>query len=165
MFDRVVHVIVDIINVINHDEVFQETLDALTGSESCSLTCTLGFFQFMHIFPTLIQTCAVCCALGGASNIDDACDCLRLGVRKVCWAPSRNRRSKRVRDNIVCAAACSFVLFLFPLIGVTRLDIFEADVCIVYRPENIVGNGREGSEMGSFVFLRRTEHLDVICHY
>lgn len=135
MFDRVVRVIVGIISVINHDGVFQGSLDALTGSEGCLLTCTLRFLQPMRTFPTLIQTCTVCCALEGTSNIDDACGCLRLGVRKVCWAPSRNRRLERVRDNIVCIAACSFVPFLLPLIGVMRLDIFDADVCIVYRRE------------------------------
>ena len=134
MFDKVVHVIVGI-SVINHDEVFQESLDAPTGSGSCSLTCTLGFFQPMHTFLTLFQTCTVCCALGGTSNIDGACDCLRLGLRKVCWASSRNRRSERVRDSIVCTTACSFVPFLLPPIGVMRLDILEADGCMMYRRE------------------------------
>lgn len=134
MFDRIVHVIVGI-SVIDHDGVFQEPLDAPTGSGICSLTCTLGFLQLMHTFPILFQTCTVCCALGGTSNIDGACDCLRLGLRKVCWAPSRNRQFGRVRDSIVCTAACSFVLFLLPPIGVMRLDIFEADGCIVYRRE------------------------------
>lgn len=135
MFDRVVRVIVGIISVINHDGVFQGSLDAPTGSGSCLLTCTLHFLQPMRTFPTLVQTCTVCCALGGTSNIDGACGCLRLGVRKACWAPSRNRRLKRVRNSIVCTVAYSFVRFLLPPIGVMRLDIFETDVCIVYRRE------------------------------
>ena len=128
MFDRVVR-------VINHDGVLQESLDAPTGSGSCSLTCTLGFLQPMHTFLTLVQTCTVCCALGRTSNIDDACGYLRLGLRKMCWASSRNRRSERVRDETFCTAACSFVPFLLPSIGVMRFDILEADVCIVYRRE------------------------------
>ena len=135
MFDRVVHVIVGIIGVINHDGVFQGSLDAPTGSGSCSLTCTLRCLQPMRTFPTLVQTCTFCYALGGTSSIDGACGCLRLGVRKMCWAPSGNGQPEKVKNSIVCTAACSFVLFLFPLIGVMRFDIFEADVCIVYRQE------------------------------
>ena len=50
---------------------------------------------------------------------------VRLGVRKVCWAPHRNSRSERVWDNVVC---CSSLLSPFSLspTGVMRFDIFEA---------------------------------------
>lgn len=83
MFDKVVYVIVDI-SVINHDEVFQELLNALTGFENCLLICTLSFFQFMHIFFIFFQICTVCYALEEISNINDVCDYFRLGFRKVC---------------------------------------------------------------------------------
>jgi len=133
MFGRVAHIIVDTVCFVNHDRVFLKSLDAPTATGTCALTCTPGLLQFMHIFLTLVQICTVCCTLKGISNVGDACGCFRLGVRKVCWVSYRNRRLERVGDNIVCTAARSFVSFLFPSTEVMRLDIFEADLCIVCR--------------------------------
>ena len=38
-------------------------------------------------------------------------------------------------DDVIFTAARSFVPFLFPPTGVTRLDIFKADICIACRRE------------------------------
>ena len=60
---------------------------------------------------------------------------VRLSVCKACWAPHRNSRSERVWDNVVYTTARSFLPFLFLPTGVMRLDIFEAELCIVCRRE------------------------------
>lgn len=54
MFDRVVHVIVDIIYFVDYDWVFLEALDALTAMEIYALTCTSNFFQSMRTFVILV---------------------------------------------------------------------------------------------------------------
>ena len=100
-----VHIIINI-SVINHDEIFQKLLNALTKSKNCSLICTLNFFQFIHIF--FFQICTVCYAFEKISNIDDVCDCFRLGLCKICWISFRNKRSKKVKNNIVCITVCFF---------------------------------------------------------
>ena len=58
-----------------------------------------------------------------------------------CWFRiwRRNRRPERVWDDVVCTAARAFVSFLFPSTGVTRLDLFEADICIACRREGSRG--------------------------
>ena len=104
MFGRVVHVIVVIVYLVDHDRVFRELLEAPIGTGSCVLTCIPGLLQPVHTLPTIIQTCSICCTLIGISNVGGTCSYLRLGVRKVYWAP---HRSERVWDNVVCTAARS----------------------------------------------------------
>ncbi len=60
MFDKVVHVIVDIICFVDYDQVFLEALNAFTTIKIYVLICTSNFVQSMRTFVTLVQTCIVC---------------------------------------------------------------------------------------------------------
>ena len=159
MLDRVVHVIVSI-NVINHDKVFQKSLDAPTRFRSCLLTRTLSFLYPMHTFPAFFQTCAVCYMLGGTSYIDGAYAYLRLGLCKLSLAPSCNKQLEKIRDSIVYTAACTFVSFLLSPIRVIRFDIFKADMCIGYWQEKHSRKRKKRIKMRSSVFLQRKKYLD-----
>jgi len=74
---RVIHVIVGIICLVDHDRVFPEASDTPTAMETCELTCTSDFFRSMPTFATLIQTCIVRCTLGGISKAYGTCGCYK----------------------------------------------------------------------------------------
>ena len=80
---RFAQIIIGIIYLIDYDSVFLELLNIPIGTGTCELTCTPGLLQPVHTFPTLVQTCTVCCALRGISNVSGARRCYRLGLRKV----------------------------------------------------------------------------------
>lgn len=132
---EVAQVLVRIVCLVNHDQVFLKSLNAPTATRAYGLTCTSGLLQPVHTFLNLVQTCTVCCALEGILNVSDACGCLKLSIRKLCWASHHNRWLKRVKNNVICTAAHSFVLFLFFLNEVMKLYIFEVDLCIVCQQE------------------------------
>jgi len=73
MFGRVVHLIVGIICLGNHNQVLLEASDTPTAMETYALTCTPDLFRSVRTFATLVQTCTVRCALGGISNAYGAC--------------------------------------------------------------------------------------------
>ncbi len=55
MFDEIIYVIVvDIICLVDHDQVFLEALNALTTIKIYALICTSNLFQSMRIFVILI---------------------------------------------------------------------------------------------------------------
>jgi len=54
MFDRVIHVIVDIICLVDHDWVFLEVLNALIATKIYALISILDFFRSMRTFVTLV---------------------------------------------------------------------------------------------------------------
>lgn len=112
MSGRVIHVIVGIICLVDHDRVFLEASDTPTAMEIYALTCTSDFFRSMRTFATLVQTCIVRCALGEISKACGAC-----GRYKFVGAPSL------FIPPFLSFVPNSFVLFLFSLTGcVVRLS-------------------------------------------
>ena len=89
----VAQVFAGIIYLIDRDRVFLESLNAPVGTRTCALTCTPSLLQPVHTFPTVVQSCTVCCALGGISNVGGTYGCHRLGVRRARWAPHPWRAS------------------------------------------------------------------------
>ena len=77
MFGRVVHFI---FGILDSDRVLLESLNALTGTETCALTFTSCLLQHVSTFLTLIQLCNVCCTLEGISNFDNVCVYHRLSI-------------------------------------------------------------------------------------
>lgn len=55
--------------------------------------CTPGLLQPVHTFPTLVQTCTICCTLGRISNARWTRGLHRFGVCRACWAPHPRRAS------------------------------------------------------------------------
>ena len=68
-----------------------------------------------------------------------------------------------MKNSIVYTAACSFDLFLLSFIEEIRLDVFEADVCIVYRRKKHDRKWKRRIRDGIFCLFTKEEHLDVIC--
>ena len=83
---KVPRFIIDIICLVDHDRGFLESLNAPAGTGIRTLTCTPGFLQPVYTFSALVQTCTVCCALGGTSNVGEVRGCHRLNVRMAPWA-------------------------------------------------------------------------------
>jgi hypothetical protein len=110
MFDKVIHVIVDIICLVDYDQVFLEVLNAPIATKIYALISILDFFQFMRTFATLVQTYIIDCALGEISKVY---------VRyKFVEAPS-------LILSLLFFVPNSFALFLFSLIDcVVRLSTF-----------------------------------------
>ncbi len=71
MYDKIIHVIVDIICFVNYDQVFLEALNALTTIKIYVLICASNFFRFMRTFVTFVQTCIVRYAFKEISKIYD----------------------------------------------------------------------------------------------
>ena len=114
MPDRVIHVIVvGIICLVDHNRVFPEASNVPTAMETYALTCTSNLFRCMRTFATLVQTCSVCCALGGISK-----------------AYGTSGRYKSVRaPSLFILPHLSFVPFLFPPTGcVVRLSTLVSTV-------------------------------------
>lgn len=74
--------IIGLICPIGYDRVFLESSNAPAGTGTCALTCTPGLLQPVYTFSALVQTCTVCCALGGTSNVGGVYGCHRLDVRR-----------------------------------------------------------------------------------
>jgi len=118
MFDKVILVVVvDIICLVNHDQVFLEALDAPTTMKIYALICTSNLFRSMRTFATLVQTCIVRCALEGISKVYSAC-----GRYKFVGVPSLFILSL-LSFVPISFVPISFVPFLFFLIDcVVRLS-------------------------------------------
>jgi len=79
MLNRVIHVIVvDIICLVDHDQVFSEALNAFTAIKIYALICTSNLFRSMRIFVILVQTCIVRCALKEILKACDASNCYKF---------------------------------------------------------------------------------------
>jgi hypothetical protein len=114
MSDRVIHVIVGVICLVDHDRVFLEASNAPMAMKICALTCTSDFFQSMCTIPALVQTCIVRCALEEISKTCDACGRYKF------VGPS----GLFILTLLSFVSIC-FVFFLFSRIGFTmRLSTF-----------------------------------------
>ena len=74
MFDKVIHVIVDIICVVEYDRVFLETSNALRILKIHARICSSHLLRSMRTFATLVQTCVVRYTLEEISKICDVYD-------------------------------------------------------------------------------------------
>lgn len=114
MPDRIIHVIVDIICLVNHDQVFLEASDALTTIKIYALICTSEFFRSMRTVLFLVQICIVRCALEEISKICDVCDRYKFV-----------KTSDLFILSLFFFVFIYFVFFLFSLINcIVRLSIF-----------------------------------------